>query len=146
MRVNLNSSKPPITFRSKNHSVYVTSSGPVSSEESQSIVRSMFREITPKQNDNKIALDTSKGDVFILRGENAHSAKVSKESCDNLHHSDKKKHNLTQILLQPKKAKRQAAIYFDATSMQGKKLSVVGIDKSQKGRVKIKVKALDVMA
>ena len=146
MRVSLNSSKPPITFRSKNHSVYVTSSGPISSQESQDIVQNIFREITPKQNDNKIALDTSKGDVFILRGENAHSAKVSKESCDNLHHSDEKKHNLTQILLQPKKAKRQAAIYFDATSMQGKKLSVVGIDKSQKGRVKVKVKALDVMA
>ena len=146
MRVSLNSSKPPITFRSKNHSVYVTSSGPISSQESQDIVQNIFREITPKQNDNKIALDTSKGDVFILRGENAHSAKVSKESCDNLHHSDEKKHNLTQILLQPKKAKRQAAIYFDGTSLEGKKLSVVNIDKSQKGRVKIKIKALDVMA
>lgn len=146
MRVSLNSSKPPITFRSKNHSVYVTSSGPISSQESQSIVRSMFREITPKQNDNKIALDTSKGDVFILRGENAQSAKVSKESCDNLHHYDEKEHNLTQILLQPKRAKRQAAIYFDGTSLEGKKLSVVNIDKSQKGRVKIKIKALDVMA
>ena len=146
MRVSLNSSKPPITFRSKNHSVYVTNSGPISSQESQNITQSMFREIMPKQYNNKIALDTSKDDVFILRGENAHSAKVSKESCDNLHHNDEKKHNLTQILLQPKKAKRQAAIYFDATSMQGKKLSVVDIDKSQKGRVKIKVKALDVMA
>ena len=146
MRVSLNSSKPPITFRSKNHSVYVTNSGPINSEESQNITQSMFREIMPKQYNNKIALDTSKDDVFILRGENAHSAKVSKESCDNLHYNDEKKHNLTQILLQPKKAKRQAAIYFDATSMQGKKLSVVSIDKSQKGRVKIKVKALDVMA
>ena len=57
-----------------------------------------------------------------------------------------KKHSLTQILLQPKKAKRQAAIYFDGTSLEGKKLSIVNIDKSQKGRVKIKIKALDVMA
>ena len=146
MRVSLNSSKPPITFRSKNHSVYVTSSGPISSQESQSIVRSMFREITPKQNDNKIALDTSKSDVLILRGENAQSAKMSKGTSESLHHSDEKKHSLTQILLQPKKAKRQAAIYFDGTSLEGKKLSVVNIDKSQKGRVKIKIKALDVMA
>ena len=146
MRVSLNSSKPPITFRSKNHSVHILSSGPISSEESQSITRSLFREVMPKQNDNKIALDTSKGDVFILRGENAHSAKISKDSCENLQHSDEKEHNLTQILLQPKKAKRQAAIYFDATSMQGKKLSIVNVDKSEKGRVKIKIKALDVMA
>ncbi len=146
MRVSLNSSKPPITFRSKNHSVYVTNSGPVSTEESQIIMRSLFRETKAKQSDNKIALDTSKDDVFILRGESAHSAKVSKEPYSNLHHDNKKEHNLTQIILQPKKAKRQAAIYFDATSMQGKKLSVVNVDKSEKGRVKIKVKALDVMA
>ncbi len=146
MRVTMNSSKPPITFRSKNHSVSITSSGPISSQETQDRMRSLFREITPKQNDNKIALDTSKSDVFILRGENAHSASISKQSCDDLQASDKKQHNLTQILLQPKKAKRQAAIYFDGTSMQGKKLSIVNVDRSQKGRVKIRVKALDVMA
>ena len=146
MRVSLNSSKPPITFRSKNHSVCITSSGPISSEESQGVMRSLFREIAPKRNDNKVALDTSKGDVFILRGGNAQSAKMTKENCDSLCHSDEKKHSLIQILLQPKKAKRQAAIYFDGTSLEGKKLSIVNIDKSQKGRVKIKIKALDVMA
>ena len=146
MRVTMNSSKPPITFRSKNHSVSITSSGPISSQETQDRMRSLFREITPKQNDNKIALDTSKGDVFILKGENAHSANLSKQSCEDLQANDEKQHNLTQILLQPKKAKRKAAIYFDATSMQGKKLSIVNVDKSEKGRVKIRVKALDVMA
>ena len=142
------SSKPPITLRTKGHEVYVTSSGPISSEESQGIVRSFFRENAPKEHNNKkqIALNTSKNDVFILRGESAQSAELTKQSYDELNHSADKEHNLTQILLQPKKAKRQAAIYFDATSMQGKKLSVVNVDKSEKGRVKIRVKALDVMA
>lgn len=146
MRVSLNSSKPPITFRSKNHSVNVTSTGPINSWESNAIVQDILREKMPKRSENKIALDTSKSDVFILRGENAQSAKISQESCDTLRHSDEEKHNLTQILLQPKKAKRQAAIYFDGTSLEGKKLSVVNIDKSQKGRIKVRIKALDVMA
>ena len=111
-------------------------------------MRSFFRENTPQRHNNKkqLALNTSENDVFILRGENAQSAELTKQSYDALNHSEDKKHNLTQILLQPKKAKRQAAIYFDATSMQGKKLSIVNVDKSEKGRVKIRVKALDVMA
>ena len=89
------SSKPPITYRTKGHEVYVTSSGPMSSEDSQEIVRSFFRENTAKKHNDKqqLALNTSQND-----------------------------------------------------SMQGKKLSVVNIDRSQKGRVKIQVKALDVMA
>ena len=143
------SSKPPITFRTKGHEVLVQSSSPVSSQESQEIMRSFFRENAKGQkhnNENKIALDTSQNDVFILRGESAHSASISKESYENLEHDDEKKHKLTRILLQPKKAKKQAAIYFDATSMKGKKLSVVNVDKSQKGRVKIKIQALDTMA
>ncbi len=146
MRVSLNSSKPPITFRSKNHSVNISTTGPISSWESSAIVQDVLREKTQKESNGKIALDTSKNDVFMLRGESARSAKVSQEDSDILRHSDEKKHNLTQILLQPKKAKRQAAIYFDATSMKGKKLSVVNIDKSQKGRVKVRIQALDVMA
>ena len=112
-------------------------------------MRSFFRENAKGQkhnNENKIALDTSQNDVFILRGESAHSASISKESYENIEHDDEKKHKLTRILLQPKKAKKQAAIYFDATSMKGKKLSVVNVDKSQKGRVKIKIQALDTMA
>ena len=142
------SSKPPITYRTKGHEVYVTSSGPISSEDSQEIVRSFFRENTAKKHNDKqqLALNTSQNDVFILRGESAHSASISKESYENLEHDDEKKHKLTRILLQPKKAKKQAAIYLDATSMKGKKLSVVNVDKSQKGRVKIKIQALDTMA
>ena len=142
------SSKPPITYRTKGHEVYVTSSGPISSEDSQEIVRSFFRENTAKKHNDKqqLALNTSQNDVFILRGENAQSAELTKQSWDDLNSADENEHNLTQILLQPKKAKRQAAIYFDATSMQGKKLSIVNVDKSEKGRVKIRVKALDVMA
>ena len=142
------SSKPPITYRTKGHEVYVTSSGPISSEDSQEIVRSFFRENTAKKHNDKqqLALNTSQNDVFILRGENAQSAELTKQSWDDLNSADENEHNLTQILLQPKKAKRQAAIYFDGTSLEGKKLSIVNIDKSQKGRVKIKIKALDVMA
>ena len=142
------SSKPPITYRTKGHEVYVTSSGPISSEDSQEIVRSFFRENTAKKHNDKqqLALNTSQNDVFILRGENAQSAELTKQSWDDLNSADGNEHNLTQILLQPEKAKKRAAIYFDATSMQGKKLSVVNIDRSQKGRVKIQVKALDVIA
>ena len=143
------SSKPPITLRTKGHEVYIESSSPVSSQESQEIVRSFFRENAKSQkhnNENKIALDTSQNDVFILRGESAHSARVSKDSYENLGRDSEKEHKLTRILLQPKKAKKQAAIYFDATSMKGKKLSVVNVDKSQKGRVKIKIRALDTIA
>ena len=143
------SSKPPITYRTKGHEVYVTSSGPISSEDSQEIVRSFFRENTAKKHNDKkqqLALNTSQNDVFILRGENAQSAELTKQSWDDLNSADENEHNLTQILLQPEKAKKRAAIYFDATSMQGKKLSVVNIDRSQKGRVKIQVKSLDVMA
>ena len=133
-----NSSKPPITYNTKKHSVSVNQSGPISSEEAREKMRSLFEETTAsrKQNNNEnknnYALNTSNHDVFILRGKDALSAKITKQSCDELQQENNaKKHNLVEILLQPKKAKKQAAIYFDTTAMQGKKIASLDVDKSQ---------------
>lgn len=142
------SSKPPITYQTKRHSVSIDQTGAISAREAQGKIRSLFEENNAKHNEqNKIALNTSNNDVFILRGDDAHSAKITKENCDELRkENNEEKHNLVQILLQPKKAKKRAAIYFDTTAMQGRKIASVDVDKTEKGRTKIKVKTLDLMA
>lgn len=145
------SSKPPITYRTKKQSITVAGSGPISSEEAHERMQSFFRENTAKQNPDNIknnyTLDTSKNDVFILRGKDARSAKITKQSYDELYkQNNDREHNLMQINLQPVKAKKQAAIYFDTTAMQGRKIDSIEIDKSQKGRVKLRIKTLDLMA
>lgn len=126
----------------------IDQTGAISAREAQGKIRSLFEENNAKHNEqNKIALNTSNNDVFILRGDDAHSAKITKENCDELRkENNEEKHNLVQILLQPKKAKKRAAIYFDTTAMQGRKIASVDVDKTEKGRTKIKVKTLDLMA
>lgn len=142
MRVN-NSSKPPITYNTTGHRISVESKT-LQAHEARNFVEDVIKRHSTPQGKNSAA--TSNNDVLVLKGKSADTAEITKATVQECVKNNDKNHNITQILLQPKKVKKQAAIYFDGSFLEGKKISSIDIDKSKKGRVKIKVNTLDLMA